>query len=870
MKIFKLIILFLASNYIFSTAFAQANPTIALAPSNAGIVFVGVTIDITVTIGNTGTASIPIAKLRPIITVPPSVIFLPNAEQLSLPTGWTILTNTGTQLRICNTADVIAGSETRSIVLKIRGVTVAVATTFTGQINFGNGTTCAAGPSVSGNVTADDFATSTVQVVSPCGLTIVASAGTILCNGGTTTITASSAGVPGPIEYRINGGAYQTSNIFTGLTAGTYIVGAVQASNTFCTNSTTLIIPEPAPVAAPVVNIIQPTCAEAMGVVSITSATTGLTFSVDGSANYLPYTTPILLPTGAHTIRTKNTNDCFSTITNFTVNAQPTIPAAPLVGTVSQPDCTASTGSIFLSNLPIGNWILNPGNIVGNTTSTTLNNLPAGTYNFIVTNDAGCSSISATTVNINIVLGAPSAPEVTIVQPSCTVSTGSIIVTSPTAGLLFKLDDGVYISYPSGGFTGVASGNHTLIVQNVSGCLSPFTNIVINAQPASPAAPVVNVLQPTCTVSTGTIIVTSDTTGLLFSLDNAAFENYPSAGYSLVSSGTHDIKVQNNSGCTPSVTNNIVVNVQPASPSATASASIITCSGGASTLTVIGSGGSLPYQFSLNNNGTFQTGNIFNVTTGNYSVVIKDANGCTGNTSNLTITQPSAIAATLTSGSIVCKGGSTTLTVLATGGTGVLEYSLNNTGFFQPSNIFSNVVAGVYTAKVRPVANPTCITNTASINLVEPDSLIAKAQASPISFCGGSTEVKISATGGKAPYAGIGNFIKGPGTWSFSVTDANGCIASSQVTILPPGCVYVRVFPNPAQNNITVNHPASASVSTIQIFGINGALIISKSISQNAFITTIDISKLASATYLLVYVSGKERKEMKFIKTNVK
>ncbi len=876
MKLFKLIILFLASNYIVSTAFAQANPTIAVAPSNGGIVFVGATIDITVTIGNTGTASIPISKLRPIITVPSSVKFSDiSLQNPGLPTGWTILSlsplSNPTQLRICNTSDVIPGGESRTIVLKIEGISVAPANTFSGQINFGNGTTCAAGAPLSGNATADDFATSTVQVVSPCGLIIDASAGTILCNGGTTTITASSAGVLGPIEYRIGNGAYQSSNIFTGLTAGTYIVGAVQVSNPFCTDTTTVTILEPAPVPVPVVSIVQPNCAVATGLVSITSPTAGLTFSIDGNTPYLPYTGSISLPTGAHTIRAKNTNDCLSAITNITINAQPITPPAPIVGTITQPDCTVSTGSVVLSNLPSGNWILNPGNITGNTTSTILNNLPAGIYNFIVTNDAGCSSISATTVNINTVFGAPTAPEVTIVQPSCTISTGSIIVTSPTAGLLFKLDNGTFVSYPSGGFTGVASGNHTLIVQNVSGCLSPFTNIIINAQPASPAAPVVSVLQPTCTVSTGTIIVTSDTLGLQFSLDNGIFNSYPTGGYT-VSSGTHNLRVRNNSGCIPSITNNIIVNLQPASPSASISASTITCFGTTGTLTAVGSGGILPYEFSLNNvGGPFQTENIFsNVAAGTYFVVIKDANGCTGTTSNLTITQPLAIAASLSSGSIACKGGSTALTVIATGGIGTLEYSLNNTDIYQSSNIFNNVIAGIYTVKVRPVANPTCITTTSSITITQPDSLKATASASAISFCGGTTEVKVSAIGGKAPYTGTGSFVKGPGTWSFSVTDVNGCVATTKVTILPPGCVYVRVFPNPAQNNITVNHPASESASTIQIFGENGALAISKSVPQNAFITTIDISALASATYILIYINGKERKEIKFIKTNRK
>ncbi len=163
----KIKLAFLTLIVVFSTTsiFGQANPTIAVAPSDAGIVSVGAVNTLTITVGNTGVAGIAVSKLRPIITIPPSVSFQASATQIGLPTGWTILTNTGQQLRLCNSADIIAASESRTITLTVVGVTIAPANTFTGQINFGNGTTCAAGASVSGNNTADDFATSSIEVI---------------------------------------------------------------------------------------------------------------------------------------------------------------------------------------------------------------------------------------------------------------------------------------------------------------------------------------------------------------------------------------------------------------------------------------------------------------------------------------------------------------------------------------------------------------------------------------------------------------------------------------------------------------------------------------------------------------------------------
>ena len=166
MKIFKQAVFTLATTLITLNVFGQANPFINVLPSNSGIVTVGGTIDIIVTIGNTGPVSaVPQAKLRPIIQVPTSVTFLPNAQQTGLPAGWTIVSNTGTQLRVCNSTDPIPINTSRIIILKVQGVTITPPQTFSGNINFGNGTTCGAGPTVSGDQITDNSATSTIEVL---------------------------------------------------------------------------------------------------------------------------------------------------------------------------------------------------------------------------------------------------------------------------------------------------------------------------------------------------------------------------------------------------------------------------------------------------------------------------------------------------------------------------------------------------------------------------------------------------------------------------------------------------------------------------------------------------------------------------------
>lgn len=870
MNFSKLILLLLSLNVGILKGFSQTNPTIQVLPGNSGVVALNSVLNLEITIGNTGTATVVANKLRPIITVPAIVTFLPDADQLpGLPPGWSIVSNTGSQLRICNGSDLIAGQSSRTIILKVRGVIIGGPSTFQGQINYGGATCAVVGPAPNGNNNTDDISSSTIQVVAGCSLGVTATAGTILCNGGTTTITATATNATGALEYSIvrNGiqSPFQSNNVFPNEIAGSYSIIAREAANpsTCVANSNVLNIVDPPAVASPVVAIVQPTCSSANGQLSITSPTVGLSFSIDGSAVFQTYTGPITIASGAHSIVAKNNNNCLSAVTNFTVDPQPVSPQAPAIGTVTQPDCVVSNGSIQLTNLPTGNWTINPGNITGNTNTTTVSNLPAGTYTFIVTNQFNCNSAASAAVNIIAVIGAPATPVLTLVQPTCTVGTGSATISSSTAGLEFSLDGSAFSSYPVVGYTSIAPGVHTIIARNVSGCLSPLSTFVIDQQPTSPAAATVNVTQPTCTTSNGKIEITSTTIGLTFSLDAGPFTTYPALGY-VVAAGIHTIAVQNSNGCTPTITNNIVVNPQPATPTVSVSNTTITCFGSSSTITCAGNTGVAPYQFSLNG-GPYQTSNTFTVPAGTYIISIRDANGCIGNSNSISITQPNQITGTITAGTINCNAGSTTITVTATGGFGAYEYSLNG-GTYQPNNNFT-VFAGTYSATIRLVSNISCNTSTNNFTVTQPALFKSAASFLAINECGGKTNVNITAVGGTMPYTNIGVFSKGPGTHNFLVTDSKGCTSSSEVTILPPGCVDIEVFPNPAKNNITINHSKAETGASLQIFTMNGALVFSKAVQQGSFISNIDIVRLASATYILRFINGKDSKEVKFVKT---
>ncbi|MFZ7113900.1 MAG: T9SS type A sorting domain-containing protein, partial [Bacteroidota bacterium] len=133
---------------------------------------------------------------------------------------------------------------------------------------------------------------------------------------------------------------------------------------------------------------------------------------------------------------------------------------------------------------------------------------------------------------------------------------------------------------------------------------------------------------------------------------------------------------------------------------------------------------------------------------------------------------PSAVVASSSATAILCNGGSSTVTVSATGGTA----PYTGTGTFTET-------AGTYTYTVTDANGCTATT---TITITQPAVLVASSSATAILCNGGSSTVTVTATGGTAPYTGTGTFSRTAGTWSFTVTDANGCTSTTSVTISEP------------------------------------------------------------------------------------
>jgi VCBS repeat-containing protein len=132
-------------------------------------------------------------------------------------------------------------------------------------------------------------------------------------------------------------------------------------------------------------------------------------------------------------------------------------------------------------------------------------------------------------------------------------------------------------------------------------------------------------------------------------------------------------------------------------------------------VTVTASGGRAPYTFALNNSTSFQSSPTFNgLGAGNYSVTVKDNNGCTSIVENIQITSPDAPVATASAivGDTDCTTNNGSVTI-QTEGTGTFTYSTDGTNF-QPTNVIAGLKAGSYTVTVRSASG---CTSTLNVNI---------------------------------------------------------------------------------------------------------------------------------------------------------
>lgn len=306
--------------------------------------------------------------------------------------------------------------------------------------------------------------TFTMQIVNPT------------CNGssnGSLTIQVTKGNFP--FSYSINGSAFQASNIFNNLVAGTYAI--VVKDTTGCTGQGSATLINPQTLTFDTTNV-NPLCnGQANG--SITFQATGGTppylFSINGGSSFQSSNVFTGLSAGTYFLEVMDANLCFVsgsttlinpsaiTFTTTIVNVCTSSSLPPRLGSITI-NASGGTGSFIYSN--DGGTTFQSSNI--------FSNLSANTYFLVVQDSNGCTSSGMATVTQS------TGPSLDITSAICNAGSCSITL-SATGGL----PPYTYTIAPSGGGTPIS--NSTGIFSGLT-CGATYTTAVIDSNGCSGTA----------------------------------------------------------------------------------------------------------------------------------------------------------------------------------------------------------------------------------------------------------------------------------------------------------------------------------------------------------------------------------------------
>lgn len=414
--------------------------------------------------------------------------------------------------------------------------------------------------------------------------------------------------------------------------------------------------------------------------------------------------------------------------------------------------------------------------------------LPAGTYNFRVSDTTGCSKDSTITIAQPLVLAAQYADSAVHCNGGSDGTISVVSVSGGTGPFTYSFDNAGY--NPDSSLSTFAAGPHTVSIKDANGCIKDTTIII--TQPASFLALYAGSAVFCNGGSNGIISVTFVSGGVgpyTYSFDNAGYN--ADSSLSTFAAGSHTVSIKDVNGCTKDT---IITVAQPAPFFALYADSSVHCNGGSngiiSVTSVSGGVGLFTYSFDNAAYGPDSTKSTF--AAGPHTVSIKDANGCTKDTT-ITITQPSQITALYTVHNVKCFGGNDgSIIINASGGTTGYEYSVGGGGY-QPSDSFP-LAAGTYTVSIRDangctkdtsivIGQPTAITATYAVSNVK--CFAANSGSIIITASGGTPGYEYSIDGGNS-YQADDSFAVVANTYVVRIRDANGCTKDTTITVTQP------------------------------------------------------------------------------------
>jgi large repetitive protein len=652
----------------------------------------------------------------------------------------------------------------------------------------------------------------------------------VTCNGlNNGSISVNAGGGSGGLQFNLQPGNITNSvGAFTSLSPNNYTITVTD--NSGCSTQTVVVITQPIILGWASVTPTNVTC-NGLSNGSISS-------NVSGGTS--PYTYTLMpasatnnfgyfgnKPYGNYTISVSDNKGC-SLSTTIVI----TEPPALTWGAITAINLTCNninTGSIT-ANASGGTGSITYKRLPNNTTNTTgiFNALAAATYTIIATDANNC--IINTTVSITQPL-AVSITNIASTLPSCTPgSDGTITIaaTGGTPGLMYKINNGT--SQVANNFTGLNTGVYNITVTDANGCTANTTKSII-----APNAPNIISTSPTNVRCNGLnngsvqVIANGGTGTLQYKLMPGNVIN-ATGNYLGLAPNTYTITVTDNVGCSvftilnitqPAALNISNISITPASCFGNSDGSIAATS----------IGGSPSINFSLQpSNATNLSGSFTAKPAGNYTIIVTDANGCTASSSAAITQAPSLVWGNISSTNIACNNYTTgAINVSSVGGNGTTSFLVLPNNTTNTTGVFNTLAAATYTIIATDANN--CSINT-TVSITQPTAISITNIASTLPSCtpGSDGTITIAATGGTPGLmykinngtSQLANNFTGlnTGVYNITVTDANGCTATTTKSIIAPNAPNII---SASQINVTCNGLNNGSVQ-VSANGGTGAL----------------------------------------------
>jgi hypothetical protein len=624
-----------------------------------------------------------------------------------------------------------------------------------------------------------------------------------VCNG---RASVTPAGGETPYTYLWSASAGSTTDSSkTGLCNGTYTVtvtdagGQTKVASFNIINTSTL---------TPPTTSTTNNCGVANGTATVTPTSGTTPYNYLWSANASSQTTQTatgLTPATYNVTVTDNigcTVSASATVGSTQLNAPTTTSTNENCGLDNGTATVTATAGVWPFSYQ---WSAN----ASSQTTQTATGLASGTYNVTVTDDNGCTASTSTTVSVT---GLPT-PTTSSTNENCGQANGTATVTATSGVSPFDyLWSAGAANQTTQTATGLTAGNYGVTITDDNGCTASAIATVGSSGGLSATTTTTPVSCFNGSNGTAKVTITGGTGPYTIEWDSSAGGQTIDT-VSGLRAGTYNVTILDAGGCTYIATATIT---QPSPISVSLVDEDILCNGGTSSISFTVSGGTAPYSYIWNNGASNDT--LLNQPAGIYCVIVTDDNGCTVTECD-TLTEPSAIIATIAHDTILCFGGRADLSVSATGGEAPYNYIW---GAGETTDTLLNRDARTYCVTV--VDDNGCSPATTCITLTQPAVLSVSIAHDSILCFDGTGYVALVGFGGTVPFTyewssgeTTDTLLNRPaGVYSVTVTDKNGCTASDTATMSQPynlsfSMSSTNVSTNGGNDGVAVAHVSGGS-----------------------------------------------------------